>query len=561
MLRRITFMPVLVALSCVLFGTAPALAAQSILKLSSGQQIQPLKPAQPVLVPSPTQVEFGQVDIHAGGQPQVVKFVDESGAEERVSSVNIVGKGASSFQIVGDECLGRTLQASESCTVEVSFDAGSTAAVAKSATLELLTEGEETIEVPLSGEGITGTLSASASPLSFSAIPYTGSSSHGEGGQNETEELTIRDSPNAGVDAGSVSITGPDASSFSVQWGNCEHDNLSANNWCTMGIRFEPIALGVNHAQLEITSDASNSPLVIELEGEGLNGPKISMSSKQALLGEVLIGSSTWQTFTLTNTGDYPLGVQQAFLVSGTPLMFPVLSDTCSGQLVKPSASCAVTVGFQPTTIGEKDASILFITSTSLPLNVVGIDGVGVLPAAAAVSPPAVSPGTSLPSPVPTIQMTQINQPPPLPRHTGAASQLLTLQSPARLSGFSGEEALETGVSAQCPAASHRCEAESFITASIPARRSRSGSVRSHQTTVLLGASTIQLQGGAASAQVRIPLLGRASTLLKDHARVKATIGFILRADGTTVAARTRVVTLVRPKATVARMARRSLIH
>jgi hypothetical protein len=99
----------------------------------------------------------------------------------------------------------------------------------------------------------------------------------------------------------------------------------------------------------------------------------------------------------LTNTGDYPLGVQQAILVSGTPLMFPVLSDTCSEQVVKPNASCAVTVGFQPTTPGEKDASILFITSTSLPLNVVGIDGIGVQPPVApgALAPLPVSPAAS----------------------------------------------------------------------------------------------------------------------------------------------------------------------
>jgi hypothetical protein len=268
-------------------------------------------------------------------------------------------------------------------------------------------------------EELTGTLSASQSPLSFAAIPYTGSGSHQEGGQNETEEISIRDTANAAVNVGSVGITGPDASSYSVQWGNCEHDYLQANNYCTMGIRFEPTSLGANQAQLVITSDASNGPLTIALEGEGLNGPKISMSTRQALLGEVLIGSATWQTFTLTNTGDYPLGVQQAILVSGTPLMFPVLADTCSEQVVKPNASCAVTVGFQPTTPGEKDASILFITSTSLPLNVVGIDGIGVQPAVAPQvsspsSPPPAATSLSVTLTSPAAPAVQVN---PSPSH------------------------------------------------------------------------------------------------------------------------------------------------
>jgi hypothetical protein len=244
-------------------------------------------------------------------------------------------------------------------------------------------------------EELTGTLSASSNPLGFSAIPYTGSGTHGEGGQNETEEVTIADNGNAAVQVKTVRIVGVDASSFSVQWGNCENDYLSPGNTCTMGIRFEPVALGANHAQLEIASDSSSSPLAIALEGEGLHGPQISMSSRQALLGEVLIGSSTWQTFTLTNSGDYPLGVQQAFLVSGTPLMFPMLSDGCTGQVVMPGATCALTVGFRPTTPGEKDASILLITNSSLPVEVLGIDGVAVQPAAAAVTPQAPSPATT----------------------------------------------------------------------------------------------------------------------------------------------------------------------
>jgi hypothetical protein len=425
-LRRFTLLSVL-ALSGALFGVAPALASLTLQPAPINQA--PLKPRTTFLKPSLEEVEFGAVDIHGNGQRQTVTFQDTfpKPFEQKIRSVEIVGKGSSSFQIVGNDCSERRFDMSpENCQVEVAFTPG--ALGARSATLELVTEEDEEgaggevleeIEVPLSGEGITGTLSASQSPLSFAAIPYTGGS-HQEGGQNETEEIKISDDTNAAANIESVSIVGPDASSYSAQWGNCEHDYLAPNNYCTMGIRFEPTSLGANEASLVITSDASNSPLTIALEGEGLHGPQISMSTRQALLGEVLIGSATWQTFTLTNTGDYPLGVQQAILVSGTPLMFPVLSDTCSEQVVKPSASCGVTVGFQPTTSGEKDASILFITSTSLPLNVVGIDGIGVQPAVAPQvgspqSPPASPAATSLSVTLtsPAAPVVQASPPPP----------------------------------------------------------------------------------------------------------------------------------------------------
>ncbi len=510
MLRRFTLLSVIV-LAGVLLGAAPALA-------ESG------------LAPSPARMEFGQVDVHFGGSPrQSVQFMNNSPMSVTIFAVAVNGPDANSFQVVNDNCSSQTISMSPaSCAVEVQFEPGTT--VAKNATLELLTS-EGSVSVPLSGEGITGTLSANPSPLSFSPIPYAGAHS-GEGNQNETDEVTIRDGARAGVHIEAVGITGPDASSFSVQWSGCGNDLLGPNNTCTMGIRFEPVSPGLKHAQLQITSDSSSGPLTIALEGEGLFGPKISLSSSQALLGEVLLGSSTWQTFTLTNTGDYPLGVQQAFLVSGTPLMFPVLSDTCNEQIVYPGASCAVTVGFRPTTPGEKDASILFITSSSLPVNVVGIDGIGVQP--------ATSPPPSPPTPLSAVT------PAPVAKEADAWSQWLTLWSPARLYGVGGGETLETGVGARCPARSHPCKAESFITAAIPTGAIGKASRSAHRTSVLLGASTIQLQGGV-STRVHIPLSAHAISLLEERSRLRATVEFVIEADGKIVATHTRAVTLMLP--------------
>jgi hypothetical protein len=568
-LRRVAQMLVLAlagAFAGALIACAPALAQSGL------SPIAPInKPPRAVPKSSPEEVEFGAVDVHGNSQRQTITFENTfpKPVEEQIHSVEIVGKRAASFQIASDYCSGRTLRMSpESCTVEVSFAPGAPAE--ESATLELTMKGEEgeegeeepgeVVEVPLSGEGIVGTLTPSESPLSFSPIPYTGSGAHEEGGQNETEEIKISDESNATAEIESVGIAGPDASSYSIQWGDCEHDYFQSGNYCTMGIRFEPNALGANDAELVIESDASDSPLTIPLEGEGLHGPKIGLSSTQALLGEVALGSSAWHTFTLTNTGDYPLGVQQAILVSGTPLMFPVLSDTCSKQVVKPNASCAVTVGFQPTTPGEKDASILFITSTSMPLSVVGIDGIGVQPP---VAPQPASPAppltASLPPATPSSQSPagpgpagQI--PPPVLHPGGVAQQWLMLPRSARVLGGGDEQELETGAGVECPSAYEACEVESFVTAWIPARAGRP--TASIGQTVLLGASTAQLQGGS-SARVRIPLLGRAIDLLRNHGQVKATIGFVVRADGTTVAARTRAVTLTGLSASAARAARR----
>ena len=299
---------------------------------------------------------------------------------------------------------------------------------------------------PPGAEAQAGTLSANPGSLSFSPIPYSGQGSH-EGEQNESEEVTILNDPSGSTQIESVSITGPDASSYTVQWGNCEHDQLAPSNMCNMSIRFQPVSPGLKYAQITIASDSPSSPLVVPLEGTGLYGPRIALNTDQALLGEVALGSSTSHTIALTNSGDYPLGIQQAFRVSGTPLMFPVLSDTCSGQVVYPGAGCTVTVGFAPTTPGEKDASILFITSSSLPVTVVGIDGVGVQPAAA---------------PVPPASLFTLAQSPPVPlaKPTSAWSQWHSLRSPGRFYGTGGKT--HNRRVARCEAHSRACRAGRF---------------------------------------------------------------------------------------------------
>lgn len=243
----------------------------------------------------------------------------------------------------------------------------------------------------LQGAAGAGSLSANPSPLKFAAIPYTHGNNEEKEGQNETEQVNV-ESIDGGVQIESVSVSGPNASSFSVQYGDCVGAQLSENNSCDVGVRFQPTSLGLEHAELTIDSDSASGPLVVVLEGEGLLGPQISVSSNESQLGNVPIGASPSHTFNIENSGDYPLFIQQSFLVTGTPKMFPLLANTCDGEVVIPGSSCEFTIGFQPTTAGEKDASLIFITNATPQINVLGVNGVGIQPATTLpVSPPPVA--------------------------------------------------------------------------------------------------------------------------------------------------------------------------
>jgi hypothetical protein len=506
-----------------LLATPPALANPGL---------PPSPGAEADLTPSPAQVMFGSVDPYFGGSPQQsISFSNQSGSAVTVMAITVTGSGASSFQAASDGCSDQSIEPADSCTVEVRFVAG--ARGEKDATLELL-DSEGTVEVPLSGTSITGVLSATPSPLSFSGIPYA-RPNHGEGNENETRQVTIQDSQNAGARIESVSISGPDSASFSVQYGNCEEDLLAPSNSCDTGVGFQPTSPGAKHAQLVIKSDAADSPLVVPLLGEGLNGPQISLSSSQALLGDISLGASTQQTFTVTNSGDYPLFIQQSFVISGTPLMFPLQSDSCTGEIVKPGVSCAFTIGFQPTAAGEKDASIVFVTNASPAINVIGIDGIGVSPT---VTPPTVAaePAMAQAPSAPT---------PASPKLVPGAT-LLTFERASRLYSAIGQEAVDTGVRARCPSGVATCRAQSFITTCIAAHHSNAPSVAASQTLTLLGSQTVRLHGGE-STSARIPLSATAAALLRERHHVRTTIFLVIRAAGAVIAQRTRTVTLVAP--------------
>jgi hypothetical protein len=245
----------LVTLTGMLAGASPALASQ--------------------LKPSPSAVGFGSVEVRSGGNPsQIVLFNNESLSLTTVESVRIVGPNAAEFSIDPDYCTGEILYTGWNCEVGVSFL--HQAPGEKHATLELQ-ETSGLVEVALSGTGLTGTLSAEPTPLSF---PLT---VDGRGG--ETEQVTISNA-NAGTHVEAVEIVGPDAASFSVAYGNCAHDNLSQNNTCDENVHFSPTSPGKKTAEMIVTSDATNSSFVIPLSGSGANGPQLSLSSDQARLAK-----------------------------------------------------------------------------------------------------------------------------------------------------------------------------------------------------------------------------------------------------------------------------------
>ncbi|HLN12503.1 MAG TPA: choice-of-anchor D domain-containing protein [bacterium] len=125
--------------------------------------------ATSVLTPSPSAWDYGSTDIHAGGPTQTFTFTNNTPGTVNVAGVAIVGADPSGFQLNSNGCLGAMLSMFGACDVQVTF--APTATGVQTAALEI-SDDSGTLDVPLSGTGITGTLSASPNPIQFTAEPY-----------------------------------------------------------------------------------------------------------------------------------------------------------------------------------------------------------------------------------------------------------------------------------------------------------------------------------------------------------------------------------------------------
>src|SRR5207302_180002 len=75
-------------------------------------------------------------------------------------------------------------------------------------------------------------------------------------------------------------------------------------------VQFAPTATGSASGSVSLVSDAPNSPSTIALSGTGVQ-PQLSVTPPSVSFGNVLVGSTGVQNFTLTNSGGASLTIAQ----------------------------------------------------------------------------------------------------------------------------------------------------------------------------------------------------------------------------------------------------------
>jgi hypothetical protein len=313
-------------------------------------------------------LEFPATGIHDSSTAESTKITNNG--DENASLGSVTTSSPFSIDAEASDCDDNpVLPPGNSCNLVVRFSPQTVGPATAGVTVEYNDSVEtRSLEISASGEGVTGTLSGSAP--SFNAQPYYFG--------NQQQQVNINNSSGHAVLAESTTISGPDAGAFEVNFSNCNSVVLQPGNNCSVNVQFNPSVPGTFKASLKVQNDGTVSPVVIPLEVVVLEGPKAVIAPANVEFGIVKVGTTApSKTVTISNAGDFPLQIQQLLVISGTPSLFPLSTDGCSGQQIAPGDECEVTVGFAPVKNGERNASIFVITNTPGPITIATLSGEG----------------------------------------------------------------------------------------------------------------------------------------------------------------------------------------
>ncbi len=299
----------------------------------------------PALVPdisaSPLTFDFGNVGLDAPTTTNI--NISNTGTEPGDLSFLIVSDPTGSFSQDGQE---QTLPASSNADVTVTFDPQTRGALSGILRI-VVADPEESIDVALSGTGISPLISPDVTSVDFNPV---------EIGSSAMQSVNISNSGELPLTF-VTTIGGSDPGAFSVSPAS---GTVIPGLTATLQVDFSPSTLGDLDASLQISNNSPNTQVVIPLSGTGTGVEDVSASPSQFNFGNVPLGSRAPTTISISNSGTAP-----------APLTFSIVNDASDAfsqdagdGTLQAGTSREVTVSFVPGTRGAVSGT-LRITSTS----------------------------------------------------------------------------------------------------------------------------------------------------------------------------------------------------
>jgi hypothetical protein len=155
---------------------------------------------------------------------------------------------------------------------------------------------------------------------------------------------------------GTITITGPYASSFTLSGNICDQAILAPAQDCQFEVDFKPTSPGAKTAQIAIASnDPDRGALIVPLTGIGLK-QDIAVEPTQVALGAVKAGESSIRVIKVRNDGNRDLTLGD---MRGPEAPFGRTGGTCDvGTVLSPAEECTLEVMFSPVVAGSFGSSL-----------------------------------------------------------------------------------------------------------------------------------------------------------------------------------------------------------
>lgn len=225
----------------------------------------------------------------------------------------------------------------------------------------------------------SGTLGLSGSNLSFGSVAV---------GSGKTLTLTATNS-------GEASLTISTAQSTSSQFALSKPAlplAIAPGSTATLSITFTPKATGSSSGIIEVSSDASDSAINLQVSGDGVEDGTLTPNPSSLSFGSVQLGNNLSLYETLTNSGGSNVDLTQDS-VSGTGFSVSGLSLP---QTLTPGGSVTFSVVFTPQSAGSVSGNLTIDSDASNPTLTIPLSGEGAASGQLSLSPNSLNFGNVL---------------------------------------------------------------------------------------------------------------------------------------------------------------------
>ncbi|HKY62479.1 MAG TPA: choice-of-anchor D domain-containing protein [bacterium] len=318
-----------------------------------------------------------------------------------IGAISIVGEDFTNFAVLNDNCSNTTVAPAGNCTFEIVFRPNEAGAFAANVNVPSSDPAAPNFQALLSATGLVPGISAPAPTFADTVV-----------GATDTQTITVTNtSADASLTIGQISVAGLNAANFAIDASadGCSNTTVAPSGSCDFDVTFAPDAVAAFSADAVIPSnDPVNPNLLVDLAGNGLAGPAVSLSTTAIDFLDVAVGAtSETQLVQVTNGGTTDLSVTAAALATGTD--FAIVNNTCDGATVTPGGSCLVEVVCAPTLTGPLNDSLDIDSDAASSPDSVTLDCNGVIGQAVSLSPTAIDfgdVGVGVTSPSQLVQLT-----------------------------------------------------------------------------------------------------------------------------------------------------------